>query len=115
MKLNDLLRGIHAAAQVTEAVTGDNPLEPVSNLIEETSDTLETLFSYHSPSDPERQQKHQAINDATLAYAQAIIPLISNPRERESVLRLLKTTQMAANAAITYDHLKLDLSNLPMS
>ena len=66
-------------------------------------ENLKKLYTYHPPESDQRAAKHKAINDAAIAFAQAICSQIDNPAEATVILRRIQEVRMLANAAVCFE------------
>lgn len=62
-------------------------------------------FSYHPPLTKERQDAHDAINQAALHMAATIEHFVKDPAHKQQAIFALQQTRMFANLGITVDEL----------
>lgn len=59
-------------------------------------------FAYHAPT-PEKVVQHQAIRDAALAFAEAIVKYTPESADQSDAIRKVREAMFTANAAIALD------------
>lgn len=67
-----------------------------------THDNVEKVFTYQKPRD-EQVPKFDAIRDAAVAFAKAILDNCPQCADTSAALRLVRDARMTANAAIALD------------
>lgn len=65
--------------------------------------TIENLLSYHSPKTPAATAKHEAVNNAAIAFANALIAVVEDPTQQAHLLGQIQLIRMQANAAVCYE------------
>lgn len=60
---------------------------------------LRNIFTYHSPT-PDQLPKYQALRDAALAFAEAIVANTPQSADQTAAIRHVREAVMTANASI---------------
>lgn len=79
-------------------VPGPAPTKPVGY----SSEQLEELFKYHSPT-AEQIPKYQAINEAAKAFAKVVFDNCPASADRTTAIREIRSARMWANASVALD------------
>ena len=67
---------------------------------------VQEYFRYHPPQTSERQQKHDAINEAALGFAQLIEQSVLDPDCKKAAIFAILQAKMFANQGITIDEIR---------
>ncbi len=71
---------------------------------------VEEYFKYHPPLTDERKAKHNAINEAALAFAKAVNASVDDEDCRKMAFFAIQQARMFANQGATIDELKQSLN-----
>ena len=64
---------------------------------------LKDLLSYHPPVSEERKQKHEIVNQASVAFVCTLAEVVTDPDQFTYLLQKIQEVRMLANQAITYE------------
>lgn len=67
---------------------------------------LEEYFRYHPPMTEERKARHDAINQAAIAFAKAVQENVQDEDLYKMTIYAIQMARMLANQGITIDELK---------
>lgn len=67
---------------------------------------IEEYFKYHPPTTEERKQKHNAVNEAALAFALVLQANVQDEDLLKMCMYSIQQARMIANQGITMDDLK---------
>lgn len=67
---------------------------------------LEEYFQYHPPKTEERKQRHDAVNQAALAFAKVVEQNVEDEELYKMTMYAIQQARMFANQAITIDELR---------
>jgi hypothetical protein len=63
---------------------------------------LKNIFAYHAPTG-DKGERHQAVRDAALAFAEAIDKLCPDGADKSAAIRQVREAMFTANAALALD------------
>ncbi len=75
--------------------------------------SLRDQFMYHPPRTEERKARHNAVNDAALAFALVINEHVTDETFRAKAIDQIQLARMFANQGITFAELQPTLVELP--
>ncbi len=70
-----------------------------------TPGILTQVFKYHAPSDPAQIARYQALRDAAMHFAMAIVQNTPPSADQAAAVRKVREAVMTANAAIALEGL----------
>ena len=73
--------------------------------------TIEEIFYYRPPTNPEQQQKHTTVNEAAKQFAFVIDANVANSEYKRQILLIVQQASLLSHQAITIDYLNADTPN----